>query len=321
MKKERFNPAGVVGMGLMGKGIVVHLLNLGYEVVAIRNNILNEYEIISQIIEQLDFLQGLDRLNGTKEELLNRLCLTTEFIALQPCRIVIETITENKDEKVSVFKKIEDNIACDAVIGSNTSALPISMLQQGLKNPDRFMGIHWADPAYLTKFMEITCGDNTNQQIAQEVARYAEDYWMKEPAFLRKDIRGFLANRLMYALFREAFFLVENGYANIEDIDRVLRNDMGSWLTFAGPFRFMDLTGLYPSFAAMPDLLPTLCNSDQIPKMLANLVSNGAAGVSNRKGFYQYTPKTAQKWKQLFVEFSSDIRHIANKYGENAGDK
>ena len=67
--------------------------------------------------------------------------------------------------------------------------------------------------------------------------------WGKEPSLLKRDIRGFITNRIMYAMIREAFYLVENGYATVEDVDRSLRNDLGYWITFAGPFRFMDITG------------------------------------------------------------------------------
>ena len=89
----------------------------------------------------------------------------------------------------------------------------------------------------------MICGEQTDIQYAEKIVTLAEE-WGKEPSLVKKDIRGFITNRLMYAMMREAIHLVENGYATIEDIDRACRNDMGYWITFAGLFRIMDLTGI-----------------------------------------------------------------------------
>src|ERR1043165_9316466 len=113
----------------------------------------------------------------------------------------------------------------------------------------------------------------------------------KEPSLVKKDIRGFITNRLMYAMMREAFHLVEKGYATYADIDRACRNDMGYWITFAGPFRFMDLTGVPAYLAVMKDLFPELDCSTKPPAFVEELVASGGKGVSNAQGFYPYTEK------------------------------
>lgn len=138
--------------------------------------------------------------------------------------------------------------------------------------------------------------------------------WGKEPSLVRKDIRGFITNRLMYALMREAFFLVKNGYATYEDIDRACRNDMGSWMTLAGPFRYMDLTGIPAYLTVMTGLFPELDNSANAPDFMKELVSAGAKGTANAHGFYKYTQETAEKWEETFVDFTYDIRSLSEKY-------
>jgi 3-hydroxybutyryl-CoA dehydrogenase len=138
--------------------------------------------------------------------------------------------------------------------------------------------------------------------------------WGKEPSLVRKDIRGFITNRLMYALMREAFFLVKNGYATYEDIDRAYRNDMGSWMTLAGPFRYMDLTGIPAYLTVMTGLFPELDNSANAPDFMKELVSAGAKGTANAHGFYKYTQETAEKWEETFVDFTYDIRSLSEKY-------
>lgn len=168
--------------------------------------------------------------------------------------------------------------------------------------------------------MEIICGQDTDIENAYKVRALAET-WGKEPSVLKKDIRGFITNRLMYAMIREAFYLVEGGYATYEDVDRSLRNDLGSWITFAGPFRFMDLTGIPAYAAVMEGLLPELSNASAVPDTMKALVASGAKGVQNAKGFYSYTEASAKRWEELFSEFSYEIRRISEKYPQNAGDR
>jgi 3-hydroxybutyryl-CoA dehydrogenase len=161
--------------------------------------------------------------------------------------------------------------------------------------------------------MEVICGDQSDIDCAYKIIAIAEG-WGKEPSLLKKDIRGFITNRIMYAMLREAFNLVENGYATVEDVDRSLRNDLGYWITFAGPFRFMDLTGIPAYLTVMKDLFPDLSNTAVPPDTMVNLVNAGGKGVSNAHGFYPYTKESAEKWEEQFVEFSYDIRKLAEKY-------
>ena len=106
--------------------------------------------------------------------------------------------------------------------------------------------MHWAEPAYASRFLEIICGEKSPVETGEQLHSIAKE-WGKEPTLVRKDIRGFITNRIMYAMYREAMHLVENGYATIEDVDRACKNDGGHWMTFCGLFRYMDLTGLKAS--------------------------------------------------------------------------
>jgi 3-hydroxybutyryl-CoA dehydrogenase len=248
-----------------------------------------------------------------------RFSVSQDYSFLERSAVVIEAIHESIGEKQRAIRRIERIVSAQALIGSNTSAIPVTLLQKSAIHPERIMGMHWAEPAHVTRFMEIICGERTdpiNAERAQLLARH----WSKEPSILRRDIRGFITNRCFYALLREAFYLVESGYATIEDVDRSLRNDLGYWITFAGPFRFMDVTGLAAYEAVMPDLFPDLNCSREVPPRLRKLVRSGARGVSNAKGFYRYTPAQAKRWQDLFLKFSYQIRALAQEYPENVGD-
>jgi 3-hydroxybutyryl-CoA dehydrogenase len=118
----------------------------------------------------------------------------------------------------------------------------------------------------------------------------------------------------MYALYREACYLVEHDYATVEDVDRACRNNAGYWMTLVGCYRWMDLTGVPAYHAVMKDLLPTLHNGTEISKLIDDIVKAGGKGVLNANGFYDYTPDEARLWRETFEEFSYDIRRLALKY-------
>jgi 3-hydroxybutyryl-CoA dehydrogenase len=252
-------------------------------------------------------------------KILKNLTITNDYSLFTNHEIVIESIIENVDEKKQVFQQLEGILSSTAVIGTNTSAIPVTILQSGLKHPERLLGIHWGEPAHILRFLEVICGEKTDIRYAERIATLAEK-WGKEPSLVRRDIRGFITNRLMYSMMREAIYLVENGYATIEDIDRACRNDMGYWITFAGLFRFMDLTGIPAYLTVMKDLFPELNNSTKAPHFIDELVTSGAKGVSNAHGFYSYTKESAEKWEKLFIKFTYEIRKLAEKYPKNIGD-
>jgi 3-hydroxybutyryl-CoA dehydrogenase len=311
---------GTIGLGLMGSSIVTCVLAAGHEVTAVTNQLQQAAEARKRIEGYLWQLKEENMLQEEPSFVLQRLVITDDISALQQHTVVIESIHESILEKKKVYDRLEEVLPTNAIIGSNTSAIPVSFLQEGLKHPERLFGIHWAEPAHITRFMEVICGNSSDPAFAQTIISLAES-WGKEPSLLKKDIRGFITNRIMYAMLREAFYLVEIGYASVEDIDRSLRNDLGYWITFAGPFRFMDLTGIPAYLTVMKDLFPELNNSTLVPATINQLVEMGAKGVSNARGFYAYTPDTAEKWEELFIQFSYDIRKLAAKYPQNAGDQ
>jgi 3-hydroxybutyryl-CoA dehydrogenase len=236
-----------------------------------------------------------------------------DYQALSPCVLVIECTLEDLAVKKSVFEKIETVIGQHALLTSNTSAIPISILQKQTKFPERFFGLHWAEPSHTTRFLEVICGELSDVERGEYLYQLSQG-WGKEPTLVRKDIRGFITNRLMYAMYREAFYLVENGYATVEDVDRACRNNAGYWMTLVGVFRWMDLTGIPAYHAVMKDLFPTLNNSTEVPKLIDDIVKAGGKGVANAQGFHQYTPEEAKLWEETFKEFSYEIRKLALKY-------
>jgi 3-hydroxybutyryl-CoA dehydrogenase len=115
-------------------------------------------------------------------------------------------------------------------------------------------------------------------------------------------------------MFREACHLVESGVCTVEDVDRSLRNDVGWWISFAGPFRYMDLMGVEAYYRVMGDLLPDLTTEKGIPKLMREVVESGGRGISNGHGFYEYTDEEAKAWEARFAEFNYRIRRLTAEF-------
>jgi 3-hydroxybutyryl-CoA dehydrogenase len=312
--------AGVVGLGLMGTSIAACLLARDQKVFAVETDIGKRRTARRRVFALLREMRRERLLRRTPERVLEHFHVSGRYVELAECEIVIESITESVSAKKQVIKNIEQVVSDKALIGSNTSGIPVTELQHGARHPERILGIHWAEPAHITRFMEIICGNETDPTIAGVAMGLAAD-WGKEPSLVRRDIRGFLSNRVFYAMLREALYLVEAGYATPADLDRSLRNDLGYWITFAGPFRMMDLMGLSAFETVMRDLFPDLNCAKKAPRLMENLVKSGARGITNQRGFYRYTKAQSNRWERLFLKFSYEIRSLAQRYPEDAGDK
>ena len=306
-------PVGVVGLGLMGCSITTCLLMAGHPVIAIAPISIDMEHAEPRILKHLLKSREEGLVNEAPEYYLKNLIITEDYSLLKLCKLVIECTLESEEIKKSVYSKVELVIDDNAIMASNTSAIPISILQKLTTRPERFFGLHWAEPSHTTRFLEVICGELSDIEKGEYLYELSH-LWGKEPTLVRKDIRGFIGNRLMYAMYREAFYLVENGYATVEDVDRACRNNTGYWMTLVGVFGWMDLTGVAAYHNVIKDLFPTLCNSTEMPKLIDDIVKAGGKGVSNGHGFYNYTPEEAKLWEETFADFSYEIRKLAMKY-------
>lgn len=297
----------------MGSSIATCFLLAGHPVVAVAPIPDDLLHVQERIREHLRKALANELTANPPEFYFENLTITEDYAALAACRLVVECTLESVAIKEAVYIKIERYLSPDALLTSNTSAIPISTLQKLTEHPARFLGLHWTEPAHTTRFLEIICGDETDVKNGEYLYRLSHA-WGKEPILVRKDIAGFITNRLMYAMYREAISLVEGGYATIEDVDRSCRNNAGYFMTMVGVFRWMDLTGVPAYHTVMQRLLPTLNNSTEVPELIDRVVREGGRGVANGKGFYDYEPGEAELWEQTFSEFTYEIRELALRY-------
>jgi 3-hydroxybutyryl-CoA dehydrogenase len=315
------SPIGIVGLGLMGSSIVAALVASGHPVKAIAPIPADLDEAPVHIQNNLHHCKELSLLSAPGKVYDSSVTLTEDYSALEKCFLVIECVTEDEEIKASVYAEIERHVPGDAIMGTNTSSLPISRLQKHLKSPQRFLGIHWAEPAYATRFMEITCGEQTEMTYANRILQIAQQDWQKEPTLLHKDIRGFVANRLMYAAYREGLALREKGVASLEDLDKAFRYGVGSWMTIMGLFRRMDYLGLDKYAEMLENLLPELSNSQEVPEVMQEMVQNKAKGIHNLKGLYSYSKEEADKWEEAFSRFNREMYRLAASHPHKSNTK
>jgi len=274
---------GVAGLGFLGRGIAACLLIHGHRVVGFTPDSAAFAGVRKYIQDAVDEMPERDA--GSWQE---RYVETQSLSDFAGCEFVIESVLEDLVVKENVFDELEAFVGSDVPIASNTSALPISTLQSARKHPERFLGMHWAEPAYATRFMELICGEHTGDDAFEKAVALARSVG-KDPAIVRKDVPGFIVNRLGYAMYREALHLLETGVADVESIDRAFNNALGLWATFCGPFRWIDITGGPALYAkAMKGVLPTLSNTAEVPK-----------AISEAKSFYEYTPEERSYWEAL----------------------
>lgn len=289
---------GVVGLGLLGRGIAACLLARGFRVVAVVPTAAEHAGALPILEPMIDELARQAAPSAELHSWRNRLSQVTQWAPLADCSFVIESVNEDLVLKQSVFDEIERVVGDEVVIASNTSAIPISVLQQSRRCPQRFVGMHWAEPAHATRFLELIRGEATSAETLQRTEELGRRLG-KDPTVCQQDVPGFIVNRIAYAMYREALHLVETGVADVETIDRSLRNTLGLWAASCGPFRWIDLTGgpaLYG--AAMQRVLPSLRNDATLPAPLAELVGQDARGITNGRGFYDYTPAETQLWEE-----------------------
>lgn len=306
---------GVIGLGLMGSSIVTSLVISGHRVVALAPIAADLEQAPGYLRRHLERAQSLDITDRSVDYYMDRITLTETYQDLKKCALVLECVIEDRHIKAAVYDKIESQVAENTIIGTNTSAIPISSLQQYLKYPRRFMGIHWAEPAYATRFLEITCGAETDTELARKVSVWAEN-WNKEPTLLQKDIRGFITNRLMYAIYREALSIQENDGVSLRDLDKAARYDMGSWIPLMGIFQRLDYMGTQTEMKTIRALMSKLSNRTSLPETMEDIVRDEYRGIHNGKGHFNYSPKECEKWKEAFSRFNRDMYFLSEKYAE-----
>ncbi|GAB3925564.1 3-hydroxyacyl-CoA dehydrogenase family protein [Larkinella terrae] len=294
-------PVLVTGWSKLTTGIISCLRQAGHPVTVYAGNPLESLPVSANQLE----INPSDRFVTVVEQL--------EEAA--DSSLVIACTDENEDQKKALIRQLETVFSPDVLIAINTESIPLSALQEDARHPERIIGANWTIPADTTYFLEIIANDKTDTRQVNAFYSTARLVWQKDPYLIHSD--NGIRTRLLCAMIREAFFLVENGYVTVEDVDRACRNDPGYYLPFAGNFRYMDLMGTFIYGVVMQDLFPELSKARHVPRFFNETVQDGGLGMVTEKGFYTYKKDEPEQWEESFREFSQQIRHLISKYPFN----
>jgi 3-hydroxybutyryl-CoA dehydrogenase len=201
--------------------------------------------------------------------------------------LVVECAPEKLDVKRQVFAELERLARPDATLASNSSSFPISDISQGLTTRTRMCGLHFFMPAHLVPAVEVIRGEATDPAACERLSATMRTLG-RVPVTVKKDIPGFLVNRIQHAMMRECFALIEQGFATAEDVDAAVRYGFGFRFVAAGPILQKDLAGLDIHCAAAATIYPSLCNDAEPSRVLRERVAAGKYGVKSGEGFYKW---------------------------------
>jgi 3-hydroxybutyryl-CoA dehydrogenase len=210
--------------------------------------------------------------------------------ALAGATLVVECIPERLEEKLALFDRIERAVGDDTLLASNTSTLPISRLAARARRPERMIIVHFFNPAQLIPLVEVVPHPLMAPAVVERVLA-ALRHVGKRPVLLRREVPGFVANRLQAAVVREAFHLVELGVASAEEIDAVVTDGPGFRWPFVGPIEAADLGGLDTWQAVLDNLAPELSRAERAPAAIRERVARGELGAKTGRGLFQHDPE------------------------------
>ena len=274
----------IIGMGSMGPGMAARLARGGH--------IVWGYDISDAALERANGLMpmigtALDALGiadqGSPVKMANSLAE-----AVQGAGLVIENLPENIETKAKLYMDLEPLVGRDTIIASDTSGIPISKLQAYLTNPARFVGMHWSNPPHIVPMIEVIGGEQTATGTVAAIRDLIRDLGLL-PVVLKRDVPGFVENRVLYALLRECVDLVESGVIEAEDLDTCVNWGIGFKLAAIGPMRLLDMAGLdiYQSVASF--LNQELCDRQDVSPMVSDKTGQGHLGMKSGQGLFPYT--------------------------------
>jgi 3-hydroxybutyryl-CoA dehydrogenase len=281
------SPVAIAGAGTMGAGFAAVLAAHGADVrLCARRE--------SSLAAADARIRGTaETLGSDPEAVAGRVTATTD--PAEACRdaaFVIETIAEQLEPKLELLALAESVAAPDAILVSNTSSLPLAPLAAALARPERFAGFHWFNPPELVDLVEVVGGPATEPAVLEQLVAWARALG-KAPVVVRRDVPGFIGNRLQYALLREAWALVEAGVCSYEDVDLALTHGLGARWAAIGPFQTVDLAGLEIHLAVARNLYPELSTATSPSAVLEEAVAEGTLGCKSGRGLLGEYPADA----------------------------
>ena len=284
----------VIGGGLMGAGIAQVFAVAGYAVAVYEPQAATRESLAARVREQLQLMS----LSGDAAERIEVFPHLRD--AVREAAFVTEAAPEKLELKRAIFAELEAHAAPDAILASNSSVIPITRIAETCTSAHRMVGTHWWNPPTLIPLVEVIQGDRTSESTVGAtmdlLARAG-----KQPAHVRRDVPGFVANRLQHALWREAIAMVAEGVCDAATLDTCVKSSFGLRLPVLGPLENADLVGLDLTLDIHRTIMPELDRHDRPHEYLEKLVASGKTGFKSGEGFRAWTDAEMAELRRRLV--------------------
>jgi len=302
----------VVGAGLMGHGLA-QVFALGGHEVAIYDSFAASLDTVK------DRIAANLRDLGDDPRAVERVRPTGDLAdCVRDVDYVVEAVSEDLPLKQKLFGEIETYVRDDTILASNTSVIPITDIMRGLRRRERALGTHWWNPPYLVPLVEVIGTEWTSPAVIDWTMKLHADLG-KTPAHVKKDVPGFIGNRLQHALWREAISLVEHGICDAETVDTVIKAAFGRRLAVLGPLENADMVGTDLTLAIHKTVLPAIESRPGPSPYLETLVANGKLGFKSGEGFRTWTPAQQQALRAKVLQYLKKARESDAATNDNPG--
>ena len=285
----------VIGMGTMGPGIAATLARGGMTVRCYDTSaeaLANSAGLISGAFGVLDALAMPD--NGGPEQI-------SMSDSLEDCvagaDLVVETVPEVLELKLELLGKLDGLVSPECVLASDTSGLPITRLQEGNSNPGRVIGMHWSNPPHIIPIIEVVAGRATAPETVEQMVATIRQINLL-PILVKKDVPGFVENRVLYAIMRECVDLVEEDVIDAEALDQCVSWGIGYKLAVVGPMALLDMAGLDIYQAVGSYLNKELSTRKDVSPFITERTAKGRLGIKSGGGIFDYTPERISELRQ-----------------------
>jgi 5-formyl-3-hydroxy-2-methylpyridine 4-carboxylate dehydrogenase len=299
MAQKDIRKVAVVGAGTMGPGMAATFARNGFDTALydVKPDQLDKakgaVDFVYTILTGGGFMTSDDADAGRA-----RITYTTDLTeALNGADFVVETVPERKDLKQQVFQEIEALVGDAVILATNTSGIPITDIASVTRVPGRVVGMHWSNPPHLIPVIEVIRGQETTDETAQATVEVVEKIGMV-PAIVDRDVAGFVENRILYAIMREALHLLDEGVASAEAIDTITKWGIGYKLAVIGPLELLDMAGLDIYTSVANYLNKDLNASPGVSQTVTDKVAAGKLGIKTQGGLFDYTPEKIQQLQQ-----------------------
>ncbi len=283
----------VVGTGIMAGGIAAGFIANGASVVLLGRSLANA-QAASATAQRLALALAPEAAAALPQRL--QCGVLDDWDDWAGASLVIETVAEDMALKQALFAQLDARVPAGIPIGSNSSGFPISQIASGLAGSARMFNVHYFMPAHVVPLVEVVLGERSDAALGQQVCDLFSALG-KKPVLVRKDIPGFLANRIQHALMREVLSLIDAGVATPEDVDMAVRYSFGFRYAAVGPILQKEISGWDSVHGAARAIYPSLSNVTTVPACLTDMVARGDTGMKSGRGFIAWTPEATAATK------------------------